>query len=148
MKKIFLAVLISITTMGYFLAKPPKLPKPKKGGEWIEPVKSVQPKNIYGNWIWFETDCCGMRHGLSTPASTSDNIELELKEDNTFLEIHTKKNALPRSGNCLLFRENQMDMIQFNDERPAQYSLSTNGDTLIISWKYLELQTEKYERKK
>lgn len=134
--------------MGYFLAKPPKLPKPKKGGEWIEPVKSVQPKNIYGNWIWFETDCCGMRHGLSNPASTSDNIELELKEDNTFLEIHTKKNALPRSGNCLLFRENQMDMIQFNDERPAQYSLSTNGDTLTISWKYLELQTEKYERKK
>lgn len=148
MKKIFLAILISITTMGYFLAKPPKLPKPKKGGEWIEPAKPVQPKNIYGSWIWFETDCCGMRHGLSNPASTSDNIELELKEDNTFLEIHTKKNALPRSGNCLLFRENQMDMIQFNDERPAQYSLSTNGDTLTISWKYLELQTEKYERKK
>lgn len=148
MKKIFLAILIIVTTSGYFLGKPPKLPKPKKGGEWIEPTKPVQPKNIYGSWIWFETDCCGMRHGLSTPTSSADNIELELKENNTFLEIHTKKNALPRSGNCLLFRENQMDMIQFNDERPAQYSLSGNGDTLTISWKYLELQTEKYERKR
>ena len=40
-----------------------------------------------------------------------------------------------------------MDMIQFNDERPAQYFLSAKGDTLTISWKYLELQTEKYLRK-
>jgi hypothetical protein len=64
------------------------------------------------------------------------------------MEIHTKKNTLPRSGNCILFKENTSDMIQFNDERPAKYYLSANGDTLTLSWKYLELQTEKYIRKK
>ena len=147
MKKFFLSIFLMITIFGAFSGKPPKLPKPKKG-EWIEPVKSIKPKNIYGNWIWVETDCCGIRHGLSTPLSTADNIELELKEDNTFLELHTKINALPRSGNMLMFKENNADMMQFNDERPAQYFLSSNGDTLTISWKYLELQTEKYLRKR
>jgi len=124
------------------------MPKPKKGGEWIEPAKPVAPKKVYGNWTWVETDCCGMRHGISTPESTADNIELALKNDNTFTEIHTKKLTLPRSGGFIMFRENESDMIQFNDERPAKYFLSTNGDTLTVSWKHLELQTEKYTRAK
>ena len=64
------------------------------------------------------------------------------------MEVHTKKNTLPRAGNVILFKENNVDMIQFNDERSAQYFLSNNNDTLIISWKHLELQTEKYIRKK
>lgn len=148
MKKFFLAISICVVVLSSFASKPPKMLKPKKGTEWVDPVRPVTPKNIYGNWTWIETDCCGMRHGLSTPLSTGDNIELELKEDNTFLEIHTKPNALPRSGNCILFKENLVDMLQFNDERPAQYFLSAKGDTLTISWKYLELQTEKYLRKK
>ncbi|MCC6582749.1 MAG: hypothetical protein IT271_03515 [Chitinophagales bacterium] len=151
MKNLFLATFLLSATLFSFAGKPPKaakLPKPKKGGEWVEPNKTVSPKNIFGSWIWIETDCCGIRHGISTPASTSDNIELELKNDNTFMEVHTKANTLPRSGNTILFKENTTDMIQFNDERPAQYYLSASGDTLTISWKYLELQTEKYLRKK
>lgn len=146
MKHFFLLILVFVA-VGTFSKKPPKTPKPKPG-EWVEPAKPVVPKNIYGNWTWIETDCCGARHGVSTPTSTADNIELELKNDNTFLETHTKKNTLPRSGNLLMFKENNYDMMQFNDERPARYSLSVNGDTLTISWKHLELQTEKYIRKK
>ena len=148
MKHYIIIGLFSIITLSGFSGKPPKLPKPKKGGEWIDPVKPVTPKSIYGTWIWFETDCCGIRHGISTPESTSDNIELSLKNDNTFLEVHTKKNALPRNGSIIMFRENDADMVQFNDERPAKFTLSANGDTLILSWKHLELQTEKYIRKK
>lgn len=131
-----------------FSKRPPKLPKPKTG-EWIETNKPTTPvKNIYGVWTWFETDCCGARHGISTPISTANNIELDIKNDNTFFETHTKKNALPRSGSIIMFKENNNDMVQFNDERPAQFYLSTNSDTLTISWKHLELQTEKYVRKK
>ena len=148
MKKFFFAIFIGLAIPVLFAAKPPKVLKPKKGSEWIDPVRPIITKNIYGSWLWQETDCCGIRHGISTPISTSDNIELELKSDNTFLEIHTKVNSLPRSGNLLMFKENNSDMIQFNDERPAQYFLSANGDTLTISWKHLELQTEKYLRKK
>ncbi len=139
---LFLVVLLTFFAAS---AKPPKLPKPKKGGEWVEPPK---PKSIFGNWTWIETDCCGIRHGLSSPSSTGDNIQLELQNDNTFMEEHTKPNALPRGGNFTLYKESDADMIKFNDERPARYYLSENNDTLTVSWKYLELQTEKYLRKK
>lgn len=128
-------------------ARPPKMPKPKKN-EWIEPVRKVAPQSIYGNWTWLNTDCCGSRHGITTPESTGDNIALELNANNTFVESHTKKNPLPRSGTIILFKENAQDVMQFNDERPARYYLSDNGDTLTLSWKHLELQTEKYLRKK
>lgn len=147
MKQYFIIGLFLVATFDGFSGKAPKLPKPKKG-EWVEPTKPVVPKNIYGSWTWIETDCCGMRHGISTPESTGDNIDLDIEKDNSFQETHTKKNALPRSGSFIMFRENDAYMIQFNDERPAKYSLSTNGDTLTISWKHLELQTEKYLRKK
>ncbi len=124
--------------------RPPKVSKTRIG-EWIEPVK---PRNIYNTWVWLETDCCGVRHGVSSPASTSDNIVLQLNPDNTFLETHTKVTILPRSGTFNIRREVTNDIIQFNDERPARYFLSEKGDTLIISWKHLELQTEKYIKKK
>lgn len=142
MKYISVAVVCCLVVFFAWAGRPPKMPKPKKG-EWIEPPK---PKNIYGNWNWIETDCCGIRHGLSSPKSTGDNIELELKADNSFLEVHTKPNALPRSGAINLYKDGDVDMIQFNDERPAQYFLSANNDTLTLSWKYLELQTERYLR--
>lgn len=145
MKRLFFISAFCLIAVSVFSDKPPKLPKPRKGGEWVEPPK---PKNIYSNWVWIETDCCGIRHGLSTPKSTGDNIELELMNDNTFMEVHTKPNALPRSGTILLYKDGESDMIQFNDERPARYYLSANSDTLTISWKYLELQTEKYLREK
>lgn len=136
----FLVLIIS----GVMVAKPPKMPKPVKG-TWVEPAK---PKVIYGNWKWIETNCCGLRNGISNPTSTADSITLVLLKDNTFDEQHTKKNALPRSGNFLLFKDAEHDMVQFNDERPARYTLSASGDTLTISWKYLELQSEKYIRAK
>jgi hypothetical protein len=145
MQKVFLFLILMVTATVILTARPPKLPKPKKDAEWVEPAK---PKNIFSSWTWIETNCCGLRQGISTPESTADNIDLDLKQDNTFMETHTKVNALPRSGNFNLFKENLNDMIQFNDERPAQYFLSSNGDTLTISWKYLELQVEKYVRKK
>lgn len=146
MKYFFLTFIVGLSIVS-FSKKPPKLPKPK-AGEWIETTKPSAPKNIYGIWTWLETDCCGARHGISTPNSTANNIELDIRNDNTFFETHTKKNALPRNGNLLLFKENNFDMVQFNDERPARFTLSSNSDTLTISWKYLELQTEKYIRKK
>lgn len=59
--------------------------------EWIEPVRKVAPQSIYGNWTWLNTDCCGSRHGITTPESTGDNIALELNANNTFVESHTKK---------------------------------------------------------
>ncbi len=145
MKQLFFILILLPVVFQLFSGKPPKMPKPKKPGEWIDPPK---PKNINGIWNWIETDCCGLRHGVSTPSSTSDNIELEIKPDNTFFETHTKKNTLPRTGTYFLFKDNLTDKVQLNDERPAQYFLSADGDTLILSWKYLELQTEKYVRKK
>ncbi len=144
MRKIILFGII-IIALGAFAKKPPKKPKTPTASTWVEPAK---PKLIYGNWTWFETDCCGSRRGVSTPESSGDNISLELRNDYTFIETHSKKNALPREGNIILFKQDGYNMIQFNDERPARYYLSDNNDTLTLSWKYMELQTEKYIRKK
>lgn len=148
MRRLLFILFIVLSASALLLAKPPKMPKPKKGTDWVDPFKPKPLANIYGNWIWKETDCCGARRGISNPENTNDAITLELKSDNTFLETHAKSTALPRSGTVIMFKENNIDMVQFNDERPAQYFLSNNGDTLTLSWKYMELQTEKYIRKK
>jgi hypothetical protein len=48
MGKFFLTLTVFIIiTMVSLDAKPPKLPKPKKDGEWVEPAKPVAPKNIF-----------------------------------------------------------------------------------------------------
>lgn len=131
--------------MSVFAKRPSKKSKTSPTiSTWVEQVK---PKVIYGKWQWAFTDCCGSRKGISTPESSGDNIDLELRNDYTFLETHHKKNALPRDGNFILFKQDGFNMIQFNDERPARYMLSENNDTLTLSWKYLELQTETYIRK-
>jgi hypothetical protein len=134
MKKFLLFSISLLLLVNGFAEKPAKKSKKVKSISWVEPTK---PKVIYGIWNWIETDCCGLRRGISNPQSTADNIE-----------IHTKKNTLPRSGTILLFKENNGDMVQFNDERPAQYFISANSDTLTLSWKHLELQTEKYVKVK
>ena len=76
----------------------------------------------------------------------------EVAKDNTFKET-SNKHRIPRQGTIILTKTYKEDksytnMIQFNDERPAHYSLSKNGDTLTLSWEYLELQKETYVRVK
>ena len=147
----YFLIFISIVALNglIFAKKPPKTKTPKpKPGEWIVPTKASVPKIIFGHWIWQETDCCGIRHGYTNPANTNDSISLILNIDNTFLETHTKINALPRNGSVIMFKETEYDLIQFNDERPARYTISDNNDTSKLSWKHLELQAEKYVRKK
>lgn len=147
MRKIVVLAFVLVAFFNGLEAKAPKIPKPKKTSEWIEPVKKATPE-IYGNWVWFDTDCCGSRHGVSTPVSTNDNIKLVLNRDNTFREEHSKRNTLPRNGTFFIYKENTQDMVQFNDERPALFSISDNKDTLTLSWKYLELQTERFIKQK
>ena len=126
--------------------RPPKVNKNKKdGNEWIE------NKTIYGKWLWFKTECCGSKKGTINNESFKDAIYLDLNPDNTFVE-DSKKYRVPRSGEIFLTKETQenktYDVIRFNDERPAHYILSADGDTLILTWDYLELQTEYYHRRK
>lgn len=141
MKNIFLSLMVLATL--FIFAKPPK--KDNNSNQWIE------NKTIYGKWLWFKTECCGKKKGITTPDSYGDNILLELLADNTFIENATK-HRVPRNGKVSIFKvtnnEKTIRTIQFNDERPAHYSLSQNGDTLILSWEYLELQKEYYYRTK
>lgn len=142
MKKFLLfSISFLFLVTGFAQKSTKKQKKNKVTNVWVDPPK---PKIIFGKWIWIETDCCGLRRGISNPQNTADNIELVINNDNTFTETHTKKNTLPRLGSIILFKENNIDMVQFNDERPAQYFISNNSDTLTLSWKHLELQTEKY----
>ena len=127
-------------------SKPPRLNKNKKNtDQWIE------NKSIYGKWEWFKTECCGTKKGTINNEEYGDAINLDLNPDNTFQE-NSKKYRVPRTGEIFLTKDSRenitYDVIQFNDERPAHYKLSPDGDTLIFTWDYLELQTEYYHRKK
>ncbi|MCB0508898.1 MAG: hypothetical protein KDD21_11430 [Bacteroidetes bacterium] len=149
MKQFIFILIVSMFILS-FAGKPPKINK-QKNKEWVVPTStaSTLPKgNIYGHWVWIETDCCGARHGISTPQSTLDSIVLIINADNTFDEKHTTVVTVPRNGNVITYVDGTNNMIQFNDERPARFMMSPDGDTMTISWKYLEMQTEIYVRKK
>jgi hypothetical protein len=127
-------------------SRPPRIDKTNKdSNEWVE------NKSIYGKWVWFKTECCGSKKGTITTENFGEAIYLDLNSDNTFTE-NSKKYRVPRTGEIFLTKETNenhiYDVIRFNDERPARYSLSADGDTLIFTWDYMELQTEYYHRKK
>lgn len=142
MKKLVFIFLIGLIILSY--AKPPK--NNSANTSWVESA------TIYGIWKWQKTECCGNKKGVTTPDSYGDNIILDIKSDNTFKEI-ANKHRVPREGVVSLTKaikddKSYTNTIQFNDERPAHYNLSKNGDTLVLSWEYLELQKETYVRNK
>ena len=145
MKKLFFIFFAGL--LFFVNAKPPKSNTSTTNNQsWVEST------SIYGKWKWASTECCGKKKGITTPDSNEDNIFLELKSDNTFKET-SNKHRIPRQGTIILTKTYKEDksytnMIQFNDERQAHYNLSKNGDTLILSWEYLELQKETYVRVK
>ncbi len=125
--------------------KPPRTSKHEaESGEWVE------NKSIYGKWEWFKTECCGTKKGTINTESFGEVILLDINPDNTFIE-NSKRYRVPRTGEVFLSKESSENetyqVIRFNDERPARYTLSSSGDTLILTWAYLELQTEYYFRK-
>ena len=146
MKTSFLLAICALSLFLFAGNKPPRFDKNKKNtDEWVE------NKTIYGKWEWFKTECCGSKKGTINTESFGDFIFLDLNADNTFVET-SKKYRVPRTGELFLTKETSenesFDVIRFNDERPARYYLSASGDTLILAWDYMELQTEYYQRKK
>lgn len=145
MKKVFLSAFI-LGFVWVLIAKPPK-----KNTTSFNENTWVENKTIFGKWIWFKTECCGKTKGVTTPATFGDTIILELIADNTFAE-KANKYRVARTGKIVISKVNKnektFNTIQFNDERPAHYFLSSNGDTLVLSWEHLELQKEYYYRKK
>ncbi|MCB9033184.1 MAG: hypothetical protein H6553_05055 [Chitinophagales bacterium] len=140
MKKSTLLILGTIFFL-WSTGKPPK----KKTDTWIE------PKTVVGNWIWVKTECCGTQKGITTPQTFGDEIALTINPDMSFKET-ANKYKVPRVGSVKLgkktaLNEADVNTIQFNDERPAYYSFSTKGDTLILSWEHLGLQKEYYAKK-
>jgi hypothetical protein len=143
--KTYLFIFACITSVLLIAGSRNSRPPKKETGEWIE------TKSIYGKWVWFKTECCGSKKGTINTESFGDAIYLDLNADNTFME-DSKKYRIPRTGEIFLSKEVQenesFDVIRFNDERPAHYRLTPNGDTLILTWDYMELQTGFYHRKK
>lgn len=139
MKKNALLILGTIFFL-WSISKPPK-----KESSWVE------PKTVVGNWVWVKTECCGTQKGITTPETFGDQIELTINPDMSFKET-ANKYRVPRSGKIKLeektvLNSSNIKTIQFNDERPAQYTFSAKGDTLILNWEYLGLQKEFYVKK-
>lgn len=141
MKKGLILLFTGLTLLVF--SKPPK--------NKTAPTSWVESTSIYGKWRWIETECCGKKRGKTTPDSYGNNIFLNINANNTFNE-QSEKHRVPREGNITLSKllkdGKTYKTIQFNDERPAHYELSKNGDTLVLSWEYLELQKETYVKAK
>lgn len=106
----------------------------------------VKPTPV-GDWTLIKTVCCG-RTSKATNYNIADNVKtLHLGEDNKYL-IQGKTNTSKNAGSYTYLAESEMGKtMQFGADAPAMLSMYSN-DTLVLSWGYMDLQTEVFVRKR
>jgi hypothetical protein len=104
-------------------------------------------QRLSGDWIWLKTECCGRIKNVSTPESTKNKIEKKFSTDGTVTTINNGKTESALGYQILFSYLNDNNyMISVDDGRPGL--LHFFGDTLVIDYGYVDLQTEWYLRKK
>jgi len=105
-----------------------------------------QMKEIIGSWELQKTDCCG-RLNKTTQAQPGEKSITFYPDGKMDLISSGEKTA----STFNLYTDTNFDqeapLLNMGKEgRPAMYKVK--GDTLTISWGYMDLQTEYYLRKK
>ncbi len=101
-------------------------------------------KDLVGNWEWVKTDCCG-RINKTTFA----------KEDKPKRIIAFKKSGIARyyvqgiegkmdEQKFTIGKLGTQSTISIGEHTPAIFTVSE--DMLVLSWGYMDLQTETYKR--
>jgi hypothetical protein len=102
-------------------------------------------QKLAGNWIWLKTDCCGRIKKTSTPKTTNTTIEKQFNTDGTVVVRTNGKSEGTLAYRLLFSYMNDNDtMISIDDGRAGL--LRFFGDTLVIDFGYVDLQTEWYVR--
>ncbi len=124
-------------------------PEQKQEAEQTNEIQPDAPLEtlILGNWEWWKTICCGR-----TPfTETSESLKAP-----KILEFQTGGALLYYSGTELTSTQNyKISYGLVNDDRPVinigatrPGMLYIKGDTLMIDYGYVDLQTEYYLRRK
>ena len=105
-----------------------------------------QMKALAGTWELLKTDCCG-RLNKTTIAEPGEKVITFFADGK--MEMTSDGEKVQSSWR--MYRDTNFDkeatLLDLGKQnRPAMYNIQ--GDTLIISWGYMDLQTEYYLRKK
>ncbi len=109
---------------------------------------NTETNSIVGQWQWAKTSCCGRVPKITTPNTENLNVLLNLKADNTFEKF--ENTLLKEKGSYELNNAMEGDtrtMIKLS-VIPRNGYIFRQGDTLVIDYGYIDLQTEYYFRKK
>jgi uncharacterized protein (TIGR03067 family) len=103
-------------------------------------------KALTGKWELVKTDCCG-RTTKTSMAEPGEKV-ISFKSDGT---METTEHGKKQASTYQLTRNKTMDenlvMLSMGRETyPAMYHI--DGDTLTLSWGYMDLQIEYYVKKK
>lgn len=103
-------------------------------------------KSLIGKWELVKTDCCG-RTSKTIPAKPGEK-EMHFKRDGSLIIKHEGKTY---NSYFNLLRNKEFDerivLLQIGRETtPAMFNF--DNDTLVISWGFMDLQTEYYVKKK
>lgn len=126
------------------------------GGFLLSADKGCKEKQVaeslYGTWKWEKTACCGRGMKITTDDENTDRT-LVFNEGGKYAE--TKNGVVSKEGTFVvrkgindyqLSTGDSADVVLF-DENIAGYVTNQN-DTLVISFGYMDLQTDYYTRKK
>lgn len=114
----------------------------------VQKVTSLKQsmKEIAGSWEWIKTDCCG-RMNKTTYAQPGDPqriISFDEKGNAMYFSGETREKTTAQS--YTLGTLGDQPTITIGELTPALFVVQ--NDTLVISWGYIDLQTEYYERVK
>lgn len=108
----------------------------------------LDPKNpIVGNWNWLETYCCGRMKGVEKASITKEVKGINIYPDGKFERTENGKvvsSGAYTMGTGTPYKER--NSIQF-DQSPGAL-IDFKGDTVVLSWEYMDLQIETYVRGK
>jgi hypothetical protein len=109
---------------------------------------NTENNSIVDQWQWTKTSCCGRMPKITTPNTENLKVLLNLKADNTFEKFENA--TLKEKGSYELNNALEGDtrtMIKLSTIPRSGY-LFLQGDTMVIDYGYIDLQTEYYVRKK
>lgn len=104
-------------------------------------------EQILGTWTWWKTDCCSRLPGTTYAKDVQYERTKVFSKGGTVETFHN--DTLMQKGSYEVYyglmKDDDRPVLKI-DNRPAL--LYINGDTLVIDFGYMDLQTDYYLRKK
>lgn len=102
----------------------------------------------FGDWTLIRYVCCGRTTSTKKFNAADNMISLHLGEDMKFSSFDKLNSAGKNAGNFTYNEKGELGKtLQLGNDNPAMMYMLSN-DTLVLSWGYMDLQTEVYLRKK